>query len=347
MEVIFSDRAYAAVLAETAEKIKTETGGLFLGTVIGDTWYIVEAIDPGPKSVFEVAYFEYDRAYTQHLIRKIANLYAKKLDLIGLWHRHPGSFDIFSVTDNGTNAKYAAMRSEGAISALVNIDPDFRITMYHVGAPCRYAKIPYRIGDRLFPPGLLELRSHEQFERLMKNTLRPGSVPPPVRESADLGAFMRSVVPYLEPFSEQEDPKEGGAETETLAERFLDALADDLAFFSEKAGLAVSLARRGDRFVLLQERGSLTTALIFSYADRADGFVFAFDGKSYRYAPGCLRQAYEKLTAEPEQPEPEQQPEQQPEPEPEPEQPEEPKPGAARHLLQLFKRRSGGEHEHS
>ena len=57
MEVVFSQRAIAAVMAETAEKIQTETGGLFLGKVIGDTWYVVESIDPGPNSIFEVAYF--------------------------------------------------------------------------------------------------------------------------------------------------------------------------------------------------------------------------------------------------------------------------------------------------
>ena len=63
MEVVFSQRAIAAVMAETAEKIQTETGGLFLGKVIGDTWYVVESIDPGPNSIFEVAYFEYDQPY--------------------------------------------------------------------------------------------------------------------------------------------------------------------------------------------------------------------------------------------------------------------------------------------
>ena len=63
MEVVFSQRAIAAVMAETAEKIQTETGGLFLGKVIGDTWYVVESIDPGPNSIFEVAYFEYDPPY--------------------------------------------------------------------------------------------------------------------------------------------------------------------------------------------------------------------------------------------------------------------------------------------
>ena len=140
MRVVFSNRAYASVLAETTEKIKTETGGLFLGTVQDDTWYVIEAIDPGPNSIFQVAYFEYDQKYTQHLINKIANLYDRQLALIGLWHRHPGSLDQFSSTDDGTNAKYAAMRNEGAISALVNIDPTFRITMYHVDKPCRYKK---------------------------------------------------------------------------------------------------------------------------------------------------------------------------------------------------------------
>ena len=61
MKVVFSTRAFAALMAETTEKIETETGGLFLGTVENDTWYVIESIDPGPKSIFEVAYFEYDK----------------------------------------------------------------------------------------------------------------------------------------------------------------------------------------------------------------------------------------------------------------------------------------------
>ena len=98
MKAIFSNRAYTAVMAETTEKVETETGGLCLGPVVDDTWYIIEAIDPGPNSIFKVTYFEYDQKYTQHLINKIAKLYNEPLTLIGLWHRHPGSFDIFSNT---------------------------------------------------------------------------------------------------------------------------------------------------------------------------------------------------------------------------------------------------------
>ena len=177
MKVIFSDRAFAAVMAETTEKIKTETGGLFLGSLEDDIWYIIESIDPGPKSIFEVAYFEYDQQYTQHLINKVANLYDKKLSLIGLWHRHPGSFDHFSSTDDGTNSKYARMRKEGAISALVNIDPEFRLTMYHVSQPCKYTTIEYNVGNHLIPDELLQYKSPERFEKLMTGIIMTNTKP--------------------------------------------------------------------------------------------------------------------------------------------------------------------------
>lgn len=152
----FSERAFISILVETQEKIKTETGGVFLGYRKGDIWYVIESIDPGPNSVFQTAYFEYDQAYINHLINKVSRLYATQLDLIGLWHRHPGSFDSFSGTDDGTNTKYAELDKQGAISALVNIDPQFRLTMYSVTLPLKYEKIKYIVGDSYIPKDLLE-----------------------------------------------------------------------------------------------------------------------------------------------------------------------------------------------
>ena len=60
--VVFSERAFISILVETQEKIKTETGGVFLGYRKGDIWYVIESIDPGPNSVFQTAYFEYVQA---------------------------------------------------------------------------------------------------------------------------------------------------------------------------------------------------------------------------------------------------------------------------------------------
>ena len=162
MQVVFSNRAYTSILSETIEKIRTETGGVFLGCYEGGVWYVIESIDPGPESIFQAAYFEYDKKYIEHLINKIARMYHAKLTLIGLWHRHPGSFDEFSSTDDGTNSDYAKLSPNGAVSVLVNIDPEFRLTPYHVASPLAYSKITYSVGDALIPEHLLQLKKIER-----------------------------------------------------------------------------------------------------------------------------------------------------------------------------------------
>ena len=157
--VVFSNRAYTSILVETIEKISTETGGVFLGYRKDDIWYVIESIDPGPNSIFKPNYFEYDQDYVNHLINKISRLYDVQLDLIGLWHRHPGSFDSFSGTDDVTNKKYAELHELGAISVLVNIDPRFRMTVYSVTSPLKYDKIDFIIGDEYIPEECLLLRN--------------------------------------------------------------------------------------------------------------------------------------------------------------------------------------------
>lgn len=165
--VVFSERAFISILVETQENIKTETGGVFLGHRKGDIWYVIESIDPGPKSVFKTAYFEYDQTYINHLINKVSRLYATQLDLIGLWHRHPGSFDSFSRTDDETNTKYAELDEQGSISALVNIDPQFRLTMYSVTLPLKYEKIKYIVGNSCIPKDLLEKKDGTSLQQQM------------------------------------------------------------------------------------------------------------------------------------------------------------------------------------
>ncbi|MDK9711202.1 Mov34/MPN/PAD-1 family protein, partial [Acidaminobacter sp.] len=169
-QIVFSDRAMTALLVETYEKIKTETGGVFLGYRKGDVWYVVETIDPGPDSIFRTAYFEYDQAYINHLINKISRLYREQLDLIGLWHRHPGSLDEFSSTDDGTNKQYAQLDKDGAVSALVNIDPTFRLTVYEVKEPLSYKKINYVVGDENIPVHLLGYVSQKLLTSKINDT---------------------------------------------------------------------------------------------------------------------------------------------------------------------------------
>lgn len=285
MKVVFSDRAYAAVLAETAEKVKTETGGLFLGAWEDGCWYIVEAIDPGPRSVFEVAYFEYDREYTQHLINKVANLYHMKLELIGLWHRHPGSFDVFSTTDNGTNAKYAKMRKEGAISAIANLDPAFRLTMYHVARPCSYKKIEYEVGDALIPEKYLKYKSPERFGRMMQESLFPKKKGV---GASSFQAILEKAVTQMEDRSCTERIEETDLCEQDVREKLVEGLLDDITYLAEK-GVALSIVQ-GEKYLTLVEDGPKGMVKLYCmYDGDAERIIIQYLGKAYHYTPGLLK----------------------------------------------------------
>lgn len=295
MKVVFSDRAYAAVMAETAEKIKTETGGLFLGRYENQVWYVIEAIDPGPKSVFEVAYFEYDRRYTQHLINKVANLYREKLELIGLWHRHPGSLDVFSATDDGTNYKYAQMRPQGAISMLVNVDPAFRTTMYHVGGFRMYRQLPVEVGNEGIPAHLLAYKSPEELAKLM-DTLSG------VREAApkcELRELLQANAQDLKKRICTQEITEPQLDEEAVQDKLIDALIGDIEFLSGRLGEGLEVTLREKYLSMFHFGSEGKCKLYFAYAQEPDSVVFEYNGTSYFYEKGLLQKYYQNATARP------------------------------------------------
>lgn len=164
--VVFSNKAYNAIIRESFDKDPVETGGILLGHVLDNgVWIVMEVLPPGINSIFQYAYFEYDEAFVNYLAQSVANQYKRPLDLLGLWHRHPGSMDVFSTTDDGTNATFARQNPAGVISGLVNIDPNFRITMYHLDRPTgrlmgrpNYSVVDVEVGDDIIPDEYFELR---------------------------------------------------------------------------------------------------------------------------------------------------------------------------------------------
>jgi uncharacterized protein YjdB/proteasome lid subunit RPN8/RPN11 len=164
--VVFSNKAYNAIIRESFDKDPVETGGILLGHILNNgVWIVMEVLPPGINSIFQYAYFEYDEAFVNYLAQSVANQYKQPLDLLGLWHRHPGSMDVFSTTDDGTNTTFARQNPAGVISGLVNIDPSFRITMYHLnrtmgrsmGRP-NYNVVDVEVGDDIIPEEYFELR---------------------------------------------------------------------------------------------------------------------------------------------------------------------------------------------
>lgn len=178
--VVFSDKAYNAIIRETFEWDPVETGGILLGHVLDNgCWIVMEVLPPGygegreGDNVFhEHGYFEYNRTFVNYLAKSVAEQYEIPLELLGLWHRHPGSMDHFSGTDDGTNSTFAVQNPHGVISGLVNVDPQLRMTMYYLahndargfGRP-NYRRVDVEVGSDLIPEEYFKLRYYHGEER--------------------------------------------------------------------------------------------------------------------------------------------------------------------------------------
>jgi len=157
--IVFTKRAFNAIVTETIDRHPLETGGIFIGYILDNgIWIVVETIPPGIDTINQRAYFEYDANFINYLANVIAKQYKGNLQVLGLWHRHPGSMDVFSSTDDGTNVKFAKDNPLGAITGLINCDPKMRLTMYHADSQCHYTKIDWSVDDGIIPENLLELR---------------------------------------------------------------------------------------------------------------------------------------------------------------------------------------------
>lgn len=172
--VVFSQRAFNAIVTETLDKDPIETGGIFIGYILDNgAWVVIENIPPGHRATHRHAFFEYDADFVNYLSNVVAKQYQGNLQLLGLWHRHPGGMDFFSNTDDGTNMKFARDRECGSISALINCDPRMRITMYAVGQTGGCTQIPWYVDDgQTIPERMITLRfiSEEELPLIGRKT---------------------------------------------------------------------------------------------------------------------------------------------------------------------------------
>lgn len=189
--VVFTRRAFNAIVTETLARNPIETGGIFLGYILDNgIWAVVETIPPGIKTVNELAYFEYDTDFVNYLANVVALQYKEKIQVLGLWHRHPGSYDVFSGTDDRTNYLFANDTPVGcgAVSALVNCDPKFRLSMFAVDRNVHYTPIPWVVdnGD-IIPENLLELRFPDADNLPCPDTDRQQQLKPKTEDQDAIG----------------------------------------------------------------------------------------------------------------------------------------------------------------
>ena len=215
--VVFSNRAYNTIIRETFDKHPVETGGILLGHVIDGVWVVMEVLPPGINCIFQHAYFEYDQAFVNYLAQFVANQYEIPLQLLGLWHRHPGSMDVFSGTDDKTNSTFASLSSIGTISGLVNVDPNFRMTMYHLDHGCGiehynrplYEQVEIEVGDDIIPEQYFKLKYYSSDTSNLhpiptRENLRRHSVSEYVADGSSEVVNGHSKI--QQPIDEEEDP---------------------------------------------------------------------------------------------------------------------------------------------
>ena len=151
-KIIISDRAYISIIAEALSRDPDETGGILLGIIDNDIWYVVEATDPGLSTFHSYGHHEMDEKYLNHIYPVHSRLYEKDLVLEGLWHRHPRTLNTFSGDDNRTNTSYSEAIGNGTLSFLLNFVPDAQLTCYYLDdkGTGSYYKPEVKIGDKYF-----------------------------------------------------------------------------------------------------------------------------------------------------------------------------------------------------
>ena len=160
--IFLSSRAYATIISEVLRNGENETGGVFLGNAYHKIWFVTDCIDPGLNTVHSPAAFHLDVNYVNRITERVRNYYQFPLTFLGFWHRHPGSLDTFSSTDEQTIRSNLRGCPHGILSMLVNIDPELRMTFYYCYGETLMV-IPYDQGDEYFPEELLAYASPEEL----------------------------------------------------------------------------------------------------------------------------------------------------------------------------------------
>lgn len=297
--VYLSDNAFRDVALELADHPTTETGGILLGEGTDKGWFVVEVLDPGPRTIRSAAYFEYNHTYATHLAHKVARRYQSPLRLLGLWHRHPGSLDEFSRTDDETHVEYLRLLRAPFVSMLVNVDPDFRMTFYRVEPTSRwprYVRVECAIGDEHFPPAMLRRRDAAALVTgLRRPTSRDRTVPEPARLS-DVAA-PRYAAFHAEG---QAAPKRAASPEQSALLDLLDAEFDYLD--SSALPYQVTPQEQGFHLAVSAAREPYPPFVEFSFYYRGDVAVVAIDGTERPYNPGVVQQFYHQFDVPPPQP---------------------------------------------
>lgn len=164
--VIMTTDAEVAVLQETLRHPNVESGGNFVGTRVGNTFYLREYTDSGMHARYRYGMFERDYDYTDHLAAILASRYEYGQNPVVYCpqHRHPDGVTVFSAGDRPANVGFAKLFG-GVVSGLVNIDPKFRLRFWYIAPDGSMTPVRgYEVNDEAVKR-VLPLKSADQLIR--------------------------------------------------------------------------------------------------------------------------------------------------------------------------------------
>jgi integrative and conjugative element protein (TIGR02256 family) len=148
-QLLLTHQVADEVRRETLAWIGQETGGLWLGRFDGAGNYVVsDSIAAGPKSVHRPGSFSPDEEFqNRELSAKRAA--SPGIDVIGMWHSHPGSYSTPSQTDELAAAsviqEWGLSRSEVVVGIAVAPGQSFSLRAFHMAAGIRsFQEVPWR-----------------------------------------------------------------------------------------------------------------------------------------------------------------------------------------------------------
>lgn len=181
-DIIMSPRAQRTIYAESVfygVRQQRETGGALAGVYSDGIWYIADAFEAGPSGEHTWGDVKLDEKYQSYRLDALKRVHGG-VNLIGLWHQHPGGLNVFSGDGNGpdakTNRRFAEAIGGRCISIIATTEREVVLHPYLVdinrkgerGHPY-YERLQYGVSD--IPAKILCTKSLYELQRdLMRQT---------------------------------------------------------------------------------------------------------------------------------------------------------------------------------
>lgn len=90
------------IIQETRSHYPLETGGMLLGYIKENKYYVMDLVEAGPKAIHKENYFLPDGKYQQPILEQKFNKSNGLITFLGDWHSHPNADSYLSDLDMET-----------------------------------------------------------------------------------------------------------------------------------------------------------------------------------------------------------------------------------------------------